>query len=294
MVVRQRTYWATVYKRTWKGSVVTSFVMPLLYVVAMGVLLGGFISTDANLEGAPSYLAFVAPGLVAAQAMQTATGEMTWPVMGGLKWHRTYFAMVGTPLAVADIVAAQLVFVMFRVATTSAVFLLVMAPFGVFESVLGVLLAWPVLVLLGLSFSGVFFAYSATIKNESSFAIIYRLLVIPMFLFSGAFFPISNLSAPAGVDRPPHTAVARRRPHPDARAGRRPAGAGAGAPGLPRGAQPRRLVARGLASRQSGGGVGTWPSSPLPPLAPSPRRRPPAGRSSGATSSSTRPAGWCS
>ncbi len=196
MVVRQRTYWATVYKRTWKGSVVTSFVMPLLYVVAMGVLLGGFISTDANLEGAPSYLAFVAPGLVAAQAMQTATGEMTWPVMGGLKWHRTYFAMVGTPLAVADIVAAQLVFVMFRVATTSAVFLLVMAPFGVFESVLGVLLAWPVLVLLGLSFSGVFFAYSATIKNESSFAIIYRLLVIPMFLFSGAFFPISNLSAP--------------------------------------------------------------------------------------------------
>ena len=196
MVVRQRTYWATVYKRTWKGSVVTSFVMPLLYVVAMGVLLGGFISTDANLEGAPTYLAFVAPGLVAAQAMQTATGEMTWPVMGGLKWHRTYFAMVGTPLAVADIVAAQLVFVMFRVATTSAVFLLVMAPFGVFESVLGVLLAWPVLVLLGLSFSGVFFAYSATIKNESSFAIIYRLLVIPMFLFSGAFFPISNLSAP--------------------------------------------------------------------------------------------------
>lgn len=196
MVARQRTYWATAYKRTWKGSVVTSFVMPLLYVLAMGVLLGGFVDRGAELDGAPSYLAFVAPGLVAAHAMQTATGETTWPVMGNIKWHRTYYAMIATPLAVADVVAAHLLFVMFRVATTCAVFLLVMAPFGVFESAWGVLLAWPVLVLVGLSFAGIFFAYSATIKNESAFALIYRLLVIPLFLFSGAFFPISNLSPP--------------------------------------------------------------------------------------------------
>jgi lipooligosaccharide transport system permease protein len=196
MVARQRTYWLTAYKRTWKGSIVTSFVMPLLYVLAMGVLLGGYVSAGANLEGAPSYLAFVAPGLAAAHAMQTATGETTWPVMGNLKWHRTYFAMTATPLSVPDIVAAQLLFVVFRLATTSGVFLLVMAPFGVFESVLGVLLAWPVLMLVGLSFAGVFMAYSATIRSESAFAIIYRLLVIPLFLFSGAFFPISNLSPP--------------------------------------------------------------------------------------------------
>jgi lipooligosaccharide transport system permease protein len=196
MVRRQSSYWTTVYKRTWKGSVVTSFVMPLLYVLAMGVLLGGFISSGADLEGAPTYLAFVAPGLVAAQAMQTATGETTWPVMGNIKWNRTYYAMVGTPLAVADVVAAQLVFVMFRIATTAAVFLVVMAPFGVFGSVLGVLLAWPVLVLVGMSFAGLFFAYSATIRSEESFSLIYRLLVIPLFLFSGAFFPIANLSAP--------------------------------------------------------------------------------------------------
>ena len=196
MVARQGPYWATVYKRTWKGSVVTSFVMPLLYVLAMGVLLGGFISSGADLEGAPTYLAFVAPGLVAAQAMQTATGETTWPVMGNIKWHRTYYAMVGTPLAVPDVVAAHLVFVMFRIATTVAVFLVVMAPFGVFESAVGVLLAWPVLVLVGLGFAGVFMAYSASIRNESAFAIIYRLLVIPLFLFSGAFFPITNLSPP--------------------------------------------------------------------------------------------------
>jgi lipooligosaccharide transport system permease protein len=196
MVARQGIYWSTVYKRTWKGSVVTSFVMPLLYVLAMGVLLGGFVDVSADLDGAPTYLAFVAPGLVAAQAMQTATGETTWPVMGNIKWHRTYYAMIATPLAVADVVAAHLLFVVFRIATTCAVFLLVLTPFGVFESAGGVLLAWPVLVLVGLGFAGVFFAYSATLESESGFAIIYRLLVIPLFLFSGAFFPISNLSAP--------------------------------------------------------------------------------------------------
>jgi lipooligosaccharide transport system permease protein len=194
MVARLRPYWTAVYLRTWKGSVVTSFVMPLLYVLAMGVLLGGFVRGGTDLEGAPSYLAFVAPGLVAAQAMQTATGETTWPVMGNIKWHRSYYAQVASPLEVVDVVAAHLTFVVFRVASTSAVFLLVMAPFGVFTSAVGVLLAWPVLVLVGLSFAGVFFAYSATIRSESGFAVIYRLLVVPLFLFSGAFFPISNLS----------------------------------------------------------------------------------------------------
>jgi lipooligosaccharide transport system permease protein len=197
MVARQATYWSIVYRRTWKGSVVTSFVSPLLYVLAMGVLLGGFVDDGgAALQGAPTYLAFVTPGLAAAHAMQVATGETTWPVMGSLKWHRTYYAMVATPLAVADVVAAHLLFVVFRLATTAAVFLLVMAPFGVYGSWWGPVLAWPVLVLVGMTFAGVFFAYSATLRSDSGFAIIYRLLVMPLFLFSGAFFPISNLSAP--------------------------------------------------------------------------------------------------
>lgn len=197
MVARQRTYWAISYRRTWKGSLFTSFVVPLFYVVAMGVLLGDFVDAGAaDLEGAPSYLAFVAPGLVAAHSMQTTTGETTWPVMGMIKWHRTYYAMTSSPLAVADIVAAQLLFVLFRAATSCGIFLLVMAPFGVFQSWAGVLLAWPVTVLVGLSFAGVFHAFSTTVHSETGFSVLYRLLVVPLFLFSGAFFPISNLSAP--------------------------------------------------------------------------------------------------
>ena len=90
-VRRQVDYWSVVYQRTWRATVVSSFLAPLLYVVAMGVLLGGFIDADPEvLEGATSYFDFVVPGLIAAHAMQTAVGETTFPVMGMIKWQRIY------------------------------------------------------------------------------------------------------------------------------------------------------------------------------------------------------------
>jgi len=201
MVARQFDYWLTVYRRTWKGSAASSFVLPLLYVGAMGVLLGGFVDTSttdaaADLEGARSYLAYVAPGLVAAHAMQTATGEVMWPVMGMIKWHRTYYGMIATPLSVADVVAAHFMFVLFRVATSCGVFLVILAFFGVYESVAGAVAAFLVQVLIGLAFATPLFAFSAGLASEAGFAVIYRIVIVPLFLFSGAFFPISNLSAP--------------------------------------------------------------------------------------------------
>lgn len=188
-------YWATVYLRTWKASVVSSFLVPLLYILALGVLLGGFIEGDpSKLEGATSYLAFVAPGMVAAQAMTTVFGETTYPVMGMIKWQRIYYSMIATPLTVGDIVFAQLCFVMFRVATVSAVFLAVMSPFGVFSSWWGVIVAFFVQLLIGLAFATPIFALTAAMKDESAFSLVFRLGMIPLFLFSGAFFPITNLS----------------------------------------------------------------------------------------------------
>jgi lipooligosaccharide transport system permease protein len=188
-------YWAVVYKRTWKGSVISSFLVPLLYILAMGVLLGGFIEGDpAKLEGATSYLAFVAPGMLAAQAMTTVFGEVTYPVMAMIKWHRTYHSMIATPLTVGDLVMSTLGFVMFRVGTVSAVFILVMAPFGVFTSWWGVVVAFFVQLLMGLAFATPIYALSAQMKDETAYGIVFRLGMIPLFLFSGAFFPISNLN----------------------------------------------------------------------------------------------------
>jgi lipooligosaccharide transport system permease protein len=194
MIGRQTDYWMTVYRRTWRGSVISSFVTPLFFVVAMGVLLGGFIDDGrADLDGAPSYLAFVAPGLVAAHVMQIAVGEVTWPVFGAIKWHKSYLGMAATPLSPVDIVAAHLLFVVFRLATTAAVFLLVMAPFGVFASVTGTVLAFLVALLVGMAFATPVYGLSAGLKDTTAFAVIYRVGIIPMFLFSGAFFPVANL-----------------------------------------------------------------------------------------------------
>jgi lipooligosaccharide transport system permease protein len=197
MALRQTEYWKTVYRRTWRGSVISSFISPMFYVAAMGLLLGGFIDAGGgDLEGAPTYLAYIAPGLLSAHVMQTAAGEVLWPVMGAIKWNKTYYGMIATPLTTADIVAAHLMYVLFRVATTAAVFMVVLGLFGVYQSWTGAVLAFGVQLLVGLAFGAVIYGYSAGLSSEAGFALIYRLVIIPLFLFSGAFFPISNLSEP--------------------------------------------------------------------------------------------------
>jgi lipooligosaccharide transport system permease protein len=195
-LLRQLDYWWVVYLRTWKGSVVTSFASPLLYVLAMGVLLGGFVHVGADrLEGATSYLAFVVPGLIAAQAMQTAVFETTYPVMGALKWHRSFYAQLASPLEARDLANAMLVFALFRVGSTCGVYLVVMAPFGVFASWWGPVVAWLVTMLTGMAFATWTFAFSARVRSEAAFGLVFRLGLIPLFLFSGSFFPIGNLGS---------------------------------------------------------------------------------------------------
>lgn len=191
---RLTDYWLTVYRRTWKGSAISSFVTPLFYVLAMGVLLGDYVTSDPDqLEGASSYLVFIAPGLLAAQAMQTVFGEVTYPVMGMIKWHKTYFGMTATPLSVREVILGHVGFVLFRVVLTCGVFTIVLAPFGVYATAYGAVLAFLVQLLVGLAFATPLYAFSAGLKDESAFSIVFRLGMIPLFLFSGAFFPISNL-----------------------------------------------------------------------------------------------------
>jgi lipooligosaccharide transport system permease protein len=199
MLRRQVPYYWTAYKRTWRGSVITSFLQPWLYVASMGVLLGRYVEADpAELGGASSYLDFVAPGLLAATAVQVAVNEVLWPVLGALKWDKTYFGMIATPLRVVDIVAGHLGFTVARVLVCSVVFAGVLALSGVYESVLGLLGGVLGAVLVGAAVAAPVYAYSAGAEDDQGFALVLRFGVIPMFLFSGAFFPVSNL--PAGLE----------------------------------------------------------------------------------------------
>jgi lipooligosaccharide transport system permease protein len=113
--------------------------------------------------------------------------------MGMVKWHKSYFGMTATPLSVREVILSHLGFVTFRVGLSCVVFILVMAPFGVFESVAGTLGALVVQLLIGLAFATPVYAFSAGLKDESAFSIVFRLGMIPLFLFSGAFFPLANL-----------------------------------------------------------------------------------------------------
>ncbi len=195
LAARQTDYWTTVLKRTWRGTVVTSFLMPFLYLTAMGVGLGSFVDTTSGQRalGGLTYLAFIAPGLLATTAMQTAMFESTYPVMSGFKWQRFYYSMAATPLDAVDIVFAQLVFIAFRILAACGVFLLVMAAYGALHDLPGAVAALGVVVLVGLAHAAPIIGLSSRMTSESGFSLLFRLALMPMILFSGAFFPITQL-----------------------------------------------------------------------------------------------------
>lgn len=187
----------TRYKRTWRGTVFSSFLSPLLFLLAMGVGLGKLVDkghgSSAGLGGV-TYLAFIAPGLLAATAMQTAATESTWPVLGGIKYLKTYHAMLATPVRVIDVVSGHLCWVALRLIASSAIFLGVIVAFGAAESPL-VVLALPAAILTGMAFAAPISAFSASRENDAAFAALMRFAILPMFLFSGTFFPVSQLPA---------------------------------------------------------------------------------------------------
>jgi lipooligosaccharide transport system permease protein len=191
--VREFRYWLTNYRRTWRGSIYTSFLSPVLYLGAMGLGLGKLVDAHGTSRlGGVGYLAFLAPGLLAAAAMQSGIEESTYPVLGSVKWRRTYYAAAASPLRPADIFHGHLLFTIMRLAMNSAIFLVVMAAFGAITSP-WVLAAVPVAVLTGLAFAAPIEAWAITVSKDTSFALVFRFGMIPLFLFSGTFFPVTQL-----------------------------------------------------------------------------------------------------
>jgi len=189
---RALAYWAYSYKRTWRGSVTTSFLIPILYLAAMGIGLGSLVDKHTHTIDHVKYLYFLAPGLLASTAMQIGTNEATYPVMGAIKWIRTYFAMLATPLSVTDVLAGTLTWIAIRLTIVSTIYMAVISVFGIPQSFTAIL-ALPVAVLTGMAFATPIAAFAAVCENDTWFSAIYRFGVIPLFLFSGTFFPIAQL-----------------------------------------------------------------------------------------------------
>jgi len=183
-----------VYRRNWRGSVFSSFLEPVLFLAAMGVGLGSFVSSGGGTVGGVSYLEFLAPGLLAAQAMQTASGEAAWPILGRVKWDKTYFAMLASPLGVGDLLVGEIIWITLRMAMVCTVFFGVMVAFRAVLSPLGIF-AIPAGMLTGLAFAAPIIGYSARLNNDAGFNALFRFVITPLFLFSGTFFPIDQLPA---------------------------------------------------------------------------------------------------
>lgn len=182
-----------VYRRVWRGSIFTSFLNPVLYLLAMGVGLGTLV--DANLPaglGDASYLNFLAPGLLAATAMQTGAGEGAWKVRAGIKWTKTYHAKLATPIGIPSLVNGHMLWIGARVLMVSVVFALVTVLFRIAPLWQSLAAVAPAL-LVGLAMGGVTTAFVVRTDSDSAIPTYFRFVVIPMFLFSGAFFPITQL-----------------------------------------------------------------------------------------------------
>lgn len=191
--VRVAEYHAAVYRRTWQGSLVTMFLGPVLYLLAMGVGVGTLIDDrpDSAIGDVP-YLVFVAPGLMAAAAMQTAMASSLYAVMAAVRWIRTAWAVAATPVEPRDMALGFQLWLAVQMLASASVFLVVATIAGAVSSPLA-LLAPPAAVLGGLAYSASASAWAVSRDSEQSFQPILRLGILPSFLLSGTFFPISQL-----------------------------------------------------------------------------------------------------
>ena len=190
--LRVAEFWFVLARKWWISLVTVSFLQPVLYLLGLGFGLGVLVDSGGNSPGGVPYAAYVASGVLAGSAMQSAFGEAAWPVLGAVKWQRQYHAQLATPPKVRDVLTGHLVFMAVRLLVTVLAFWLVMVLFGLVQwptAPLAVLAA----TLTGLAFAVPITAFSVSVDSDRAFALLLRFVIIPTFLFAGVFFPVSGL-----------------------------------------------------------------------------------------------------
>lgn len=182
------------YRHTWRGTSISALANPVLFLAAMGLGLGTLVDGGRGVDATAdlSYLAWLAPGLLAVSAMQAGAGDGAFPVMAGLRWVRTYHAIVATPVRPGDLLAGNLAWALIRLTVVALVFVLVAVAFGAMSLLPGLASLAPA-VLTGIATCAVVSAFMATRKSDMAMSGLFRFVIVPLFLFSGAFFPVSEL-----------------------------------------------------------------------------------------------------
>jgi lipooligosaccharide transport system permease protein len=181
---------AYIFRRIFPESIAVNFLEPVIYLLAMGLGLGAYLST---LGGLP-YLVFVGTGLVSTAAMFGATFECTYNAYVQMYYEKAYDGVITTPLNVEDVVVGEILWGATRSVLYGTVFLVVITVFGVVRSPLALLI--PGLFLLsGLMFSVIAMTFTAVNPSIDYFTFYFALFITPMFMFSGVFFPLDALPA---------------------------------------------------------------------------------------------------
>ncbi|HEX3803457.1 MAG TPA: ABC transporter permease [Solirubrobacteraceae bacterium] len=190
-------YWLKLYSRTWRGTIVISIANPLLFLLGIGVGLGHLVNQGHSTAlGGVSYSDFFAPGLLAAAAMQTAFVESGGRVTIAAGASGSYSAAATTPLEPEEILAGHMLFVVFRLVTSTAAFIVVMEVFGVIAGWWG-FAVWPAALLTGLAFAAPIAAWTVTLRTYTKVNTVFRFVLMPMYMFSGTFFALDEL--PHGI-----------------------------------------------------------------------------------------------
>ena len=177
----------------WWGIILfEAIINPTLYLISIGIGVGSLIDANNGVNGV-SYLTFLAPALLASAAIQGSADEVIFPVMEGFKWNRTFFGMRSTTLTAQQISLGVFLAAMARAILSIVIYWIVLYLFGALESGTA-WLAMPAALLAGAAMGAVMLAMAAKIENENYFfTLVGRFIMIPMFLFSGTFYPLTQM-----------------------------------------------------------------------------------------------------
>jgi lipooligosaccharide transport system permease protein len=189
----------TIFRKYWKSIMAPNFVEPLLYLAALGLGLGAFIQ-QGGING-QSYIQYIAPGLLASNAMFAASFESTFNTFVKLKIDRIYDAIITTPVNAEDVVAGEYLWAGTRAALYGTGFLAVLTVLG---SAFGepLITSWwallipPMLLIIGIMFSVMGTLFTSLIERIDLYSYYFTLVVTPLFLFSGIFFPVEDFPSP--------------------------------------------------------------------------------------------------
>lgn len=178
-----------VYRRTWVLNLLPNFFEPIIYMWGMGLGLGTYVGTQMG--GVP-YLAYLAPGLIISNAMNGGVFETTYNLFIKINFNRTYEAMLATPVNAYEAMLGEMLWAVTRSVLYGGIFAMMVVALG-YMTPMGCLRLMPVVFLVGWLFSALGLLFTSYVKVIDIFAFFYTLFLMPMFLFSGIFFPTETL-----------------------------------------------------------------------------------------------------